>query len=133
MLWWLVTFLWLTTFEHSHAQGTVSLDFNVTENATIGTEVGRLQESGVAGGYILTSDESSPFRTHFDVNLLQDQGILLTIKALDHEEYSQFDEVAYDSIKNNYIQVGFLKCYFPQVVKNSIYHKLVKYHFSLET
>ncbi|XP_076811022.1 protocadherin-16-like isoform X2 [Clavelina lepadiformis] len=105
MLWWLVTLLWLTTFEQSHAQGTVSLDFNVTENATIGTEVGRLQQSGVAGGYILTSDESSPFLTHFDVNLLQDQGILLTIKALDHEEYSQFDEVAYDSIKNNYIQI----------------------------
>uniref|UniRef100_H2ZF79 Cadherin domain-containing protein n=1 Tax=Ciona savignyi TaxID=51511 RepID=H2ZF79_CIOSA len=79
-------------------------DFNVLENATIGTEIGRL-DTTEQNGYYITSEDSNPFMQYFDRGVVENQGIIKTIKKLDHETFSSFDIAVYDSVLNRYFEV----------------------------
>uniref|UniRef100_H2ZF81 Cadherin domain-containing protein n=1 Tax=Ciona savignyi TaxID=51511 RepID=H2ZF81_CIOSA len=56
-------------------------------------------------GYYITSEDSNPFMQYFDRGVVENQGIIKTIKKLDHETFSSFDIAVYDSVLNRYFEV----------------------------
>uniref|UniRef100_H2ZF78 Cadherin domain-containing protein n=1 Tax=Ciona savignyi TaxID=51511 RepID=H2ZF78_CIOSA len=96
--------LFSQAFRACQAQDSIILDFNVLENATIGTEIGRL-DTTEQNGYYITSEDSNPFMQYFDRGVVENQGIIKTIKKLDHETFSSFDIAVYDSVLNRYFEV----------------------------
>lgn len=110
-----VLILLLQSAGQTHAQN-VENSFSVIENATIGTEVGRLSDTATV--FFLTSSDDSPFRNYFDVDRLEAEGIIITTAELDHEVNAIFDASVFNINTQVYHQVSI--CFFRHFKKLKI-------------
>jgi len=90
--------------------------FFVSENATVGAEVGRLSENS-SDKFVVLGDASAPFENFFDVNVLQSSGIIVTKRKLDHELFPSFDASIFNLSSNKVFKVKCLlhRCFIMQI------------------
>lgn len=81
------------------SQSTNILRYSVSENAPVGTEVGRLPSSEHSS-FLLVEDSGLD---HIDV---ESDGVIVITNEFDHEETSLYDFVVYDLTNSTYYQVS---------------------------